>query len=56
MEKNKDIYDLKPHESTTIDNGAFVVTRVPGGWIYTREEPQVNIANPVFVPYSKEFI
>lgn len=32
----------------------FKITRVPGGYIYCREEGKVNIANPVFVPLNTE--
>ncbi|EFK36853.1 Uncharacterised protein [Chryseobacterium gleum] len=32
----------------------FKITRVPGGYIYCREEGKVNIANPVFVPLNAE--
>lgn len=39
---------IKLHETTI--TGGFKITKVPGGYIYCREEPQVNIANPVFVP------
>lgn len=46
---------MKLHEQIVILNGQFVVTRVPGGWIYDIQEPTVNIANPVFVPF-KDFL
>lgn len=51
----KTIYQLELHETLEINNGEFVVMRVPGGWIYTRQEPTVNIANPVFIPHSIEY-
>ena len=44
----KTIYDLNLHESMVIDFGT--VTRVPGGWIYTR-----STDNSVFVPFNSEF-
>lgn len=52
MEKN--IYNLGLHELIEVPKFGCVI-RVPGGWIYTRQEPQVNIANPVFIPFNDEF-
>lgn len=52
-DKEKTIYDLKLHE--TFHLLQYTVTRVAGGWLYCREEPQVNIAIPVFVPFNDEF-
>lgn len=49
-----DIYKLKLHQSTNIAEG-IIVTRVPGGWIYEFQKPQVNILQPVFVPFNNEF-
>jgi hypothetical protein len=28
------------------------ITRVMGGWIYERQEPQVNVLSQVFIPFS----
>lgn len=53
MSKQKTIYDLELNENIVV-NG-HTVHRVPGGWVYTREEPQVNILSTCFVPYSNEF-
>lgn len=53
MSKRKTIYDLELNENIVV-NG-HTVHRVPGGWVYTREEPQVNILSTCFVPYSNEF-
>ena len=50
----KTIYNLKLHERLDFPKEGFAVMRVPGGWIYTRQEPQANIANPVFVPYVRK--
>ena len=47
----EELLNMKLHETIEIFNGKFVITRVPGGWIYDRQEPTVNIANPVFVPF-----
>lgn len=46
----KSMFDLKLNESLRIDG--YRITKVPGGFIYCREESLVNIANPVFVPFS----
>ena len=48
MEKN--IYTIKLHE--TIQQGSYLVTRVPGGWIYS----SATSVESAFVPYNKEFI
>tara|TARA_R110000744_G_scaffold367565_1_gene477104 strand:- start:84 stop:263 length:180 start_codon:yes stop_codon:yes gene_type:complete len=29
-----------------------LIKRVLGGWIYERQEPQVNIVSQVFIPFS----
>lgn len=47
------LVNMKIHEQKTILDGRFVITRVPGGWIYDRQEPQADISNPVFVPFPK---
>jgi len=58
--KNKTIYDLKLHESITLENGVTKVIRVPGGWIYTNSwveyggldnTPAVGLSS-VFIPYT----
>lgn len=41
---------IKLHDWTRTKNNEYKITKVPGGYIYCREEQQVNIANPVFVP------
>ena len=54
---------MKIHEQTNIDNTAWMVMRVPGGWIYTYTDYNQKLdpndrhvedmrSNPVFVPYS----
>ena len=45
-----DLRLMKIHEQKKILNGQYVITRVIGGWIYERQEPQVNISQIVFVP------
>lgn len=54
------IYDMKLHEVKLISINSpfiykqFMVTRVPGGWLYQ----QYNVAvenNGIFVPYHDEF-
>jgi len=42
----KTIYDLELHE--TLVTGSFLITRVPGGWIYYHKLA-------VFVPWDNEF-
>lgn len=51
-----ELLNMKLHETKEILNGTFIITRVPGGWIYDRQEPTVNIANPVFVPFCPDEI
>lgn len=46
MAKDKDIWELKLHETITLNN--FSVTRVPGGWIYIS---RLTSAVGVFVPF-----
>ncbi len=46
----KTVFNLEINEEIRI--AGYRITRVPGGWIYCREECVVNIANPVFVPFS----
>lgn len=50
----KTIYDLELHEKLQIGNTGTVVTRVPGGWIYTTHISCV-LVNTIFVPYNIEF-
>ena len=58
MAKNKDIWELKLHETITLND--FSVTRVPGGWIYrftTQNDVNFSYQNAVqsesavFVPF-----
>lgn len=51
-EELQELIQMKLHETKEIHNGAYVITRVPGGWIYDRQEPKVNISNVVFVPFT----
>ncbi len=53
---NNVIYDLSLHEETeTISNslGKIVITRVPGGWLYSF--PTINMPS-VLVPFNNEFL
>ncbi len=59
----KNIYELKLHEMAVIEtrqatDGApvkWMVTRVPGGWIYQRNNVNVTDQTTTFVPYNSEF-
>lgn len=48
----KDLYSMKLAESIELDN-RFVITRVPGGWIYSSTSYESRTA--VFVPFDNEF-
>ena len=48
------VYLMKLHETITIAEDVLA-TRVPGGWIYEFQKPQVNILEIVFVPFNNEF-
>jgi len=48
----KSIYELKLHETVESDDRNFIITRVPGGWIYADKHNPGN----VFVPLNNEFI
>ncbi len=52
---NKDIYSMKLHETITVSED-ILATRVPGGWIYEFQKPQVNILEIIFVPFDNEFM
>jgi hypothetical protein len=54
MEEYNKLMNLKLHEGMEINNGYFYITRVVGGWIYDRQEPQVNISNVVFIPITSD--
>jgi hypothetical protein len=45
------LYQMKLHDVLNFDY--FIVTRVPGGWVYTQTYFK-NVCS-VFVPYSNEF-
>ena len=53
--QNPDIYALKLHETVQVRHShyTFVVTRVPGGWLYSRMMKDDFETN--FVPYNEEF-
>jgi len=54
----KDVYALKPHESTEVKTGpiGYFVVRVPGGWIYENTRLDSNQMTSTFVPFNTEFI
>lgn len=49
MATNEKFKSLKIHERICLALD-FYVTRVPGGWIYEYQRPQVNILELIFVP------
>jgi hypothetical protein len=51
------IYELKFGESFKDDKNDFIITRVPGGWIFEKEKYTHNHSSKtsVFVPFSTEF-
>lgn len=57
---NNSIYDLKLNELVPVsDPGDWVmtlVTRVPGGWIYSQYDKSNSIMGSCFVPFDNEFI
>src|SRR5699024_9972075 len=55
MKKEKTIYDLELHDKIYINNGQYSVTRVAGGWIYTKEEPMADTLSSTFITYNNEF-
>jgi hypothetical protein len=50
-QETKQLYDLELHG--TIRTEGWVITRVPGGWIY---ESAVITHKIIFVPLNKEFV
>ena len=50
MADKKSIYDLKLHETTTIDEPFIKIMRVPKGWIYTNTQLKIS----TFVKYIVE--
>jgi len=52
--KVPDVYSMDLHQTITVYDDVLV-TRVPGGWIYEFQKPQVNILEIVFVPFNNEF-
>ena len=49
------VYSMKLHETITVGEDMYA-TRVPGGWIYEIQKPQVNVLETVFVPFNNEFM
>jgi hypothetical protein len=54
MKDKKTIYELKLHESMSIDEDLWVL-RVPGGWVYRFYEESRNKTERIFVPFDCEF-
>ena len=54
---NPDLYKMILHETYRDDTaeGHRIITRVPGGWIYTFHRLDCNIMTSVFVRYDNEF-
>lgn len=53
MSDVKTIYELDLHETVKIRG--YQVTRIAGGWIYTRLHNDWKILTSTFVPYNEEF-
>lgn len=55
------MYEMELHEQLTpsTSSSATLITRVPGGWIYTfynqTTEPNAERFSSVFVPFHNEF-
>ena len=45
-----ELLNMKIHECYNCKH--TLIIRVMGGWIYERQEPQVNIVSQVFIPFS----
>lgn len=54
MKETANIYTMNLHETITVAEDVLC-TRVPGGWIYEFQKPQVNILEVIFIPYNDEF-
>lgn len=58
IQYDTDIYTLQLHEATFIRDCYMSVTRVPGGWIYTKyvnREGCPKAKGSAFVPFNNEF-
>jgi hypothetical protein len=54
--EQKTIYQLKLHETIQITECLYI-TRVPGGWLYRRADPNEGCSDQtVFVPFNNEFM
>lgn len=56
--KKHKLYELELHEvlEFTRQGVKFVVTRVPGGWVYYSPALERGTSASVFVPFSQEFL
>lgn len=52
---DKPLYAMKLHDVIQAHNGSTLITRVPGGWVYTFHRLDCGQMNSVFVPYDREF-
>ncbi len=50
----KDLYDLDLHEQTRFNDGD-IITRVPGGWLYTIHRLDSKCMTTSFVSYENGF-
>lgn len=49
-----DLYEMELHERRYVSD-EIDVTRVPGGWIYTKYRLDQQAMTSVFVPFDNEF-
>ena len=52
---DKDIYELKLHESISVNKDRNIILRVPNGWIYSFFIENTSTHQTCFVPYNEEF-
>ena len=52
-EISKKLYEMELHEN--IKDGAVLITRVPGGWIYEIPRGNTMRITSQFIPFNKEF-
>lgn len=50
MKLNEVIIERRPDQPVS-----FIITRVPGGWIYFHLDKSANIGSSSFVPHNDEF-
>jgi hypothetical protein len=52
MELAKQMWEMKLNDEIKMPGGSWIVTRVPGGWIYRHNAGEMA----VFVPLDNEFV